>query len=277
MAIEEKDANVADPSAAKEDEYDDDGNLIDPSQAGKPDAGKEAEPKEPLMFEGRPVAEIYAENKRKAEEMAIIKTQNEKLLDTIHDGFSQPAEPAAAAPLGAISPDLYEGDDALFTKEQAEAIRQLNIQAIQDYDNRVVAPNEVKVLDRADRADVNFIVADDATLKPYRSEILDVLKKMPLEQRADAEAPFRAAEQVKGNHVNDIIKEAKTEALKEAKKNRKIISENPSGSTVITEAGTFQLTPDEQALCNRTGVSPEKYLASKQRYLARKSVEVKVG
>lgn len=277
MEIEEKGVIVADPPAAEEEKFDGDGNLIIPPQEGDPDADKEPK-KEPEEYEGRPVAEIYAENKRKAEALADLKDQNEKLLDTIHEGFTKP--PVAAAPeqpIGMIDPALYEGDEALFSKEQAEAIRQLNVQAIQDYDTRVVLPQESKILDRADRADVNFIVADDATLKPYREEILDTLQKMPLDQRAESGAPLRAAEQVKGNHVNDIIKEAKAEAVKEVKRNRKILSENPAGTIVTTESGTYQLMPSEQEICTKTGVSPEKYLASKQRYMARKSVEATSG
>lgn len=259
---------IVDPSPTEE--LDENGNPIIPSSKGKPDVDKDKGVDE----RGVELTNVTAENERKQQVIDDLKTQNEKLIDSL---VSRTAEPKTSKNMGVLSETDYTGlEGEGLSRAAIDKINDMSLRRFAEYDENFVIPNERRLVERANNSDVNLVVSVDKELKPYKQEIKDELKKMSFQDQDKADAVDNAVKIVKGNHMEDIIKKVKSETREEVKTQRQILSDNPSGTTITTDSGTITLTAEQKAACRAAGISEENYAKRLQAYQLRKTKEHKV-
>lgn len=253
-------------SPAIEEELDENGNPVIPSQEGN----LVVDPEKEVDERGVELSNVSAENKRKQERIEALETQNNKLLDSlVEKNVEKP--PVTIDTLG---DNDYTGFEQVgMEKTTVNMVDDLIKRRLGEYDTKYVLPSERRAIERANLSEVKFIVREEETLAPYKKEIEDELKNMSIEEQSDPNAPYRAAELVQGRHVSDIVKKAKSDVRKELKNNgnRSIISNNPSGTTIKTDSGDVVLTAVEKAAADMAGISHERYAISKARHIAHKN------
>lgn len=121
---------------------------------------------------------------------------------------------------------------------------------------------------------VNQIAEEDARIKPYKGEIMDMLRNTPLQTRNSKGIVDQAVAVVAYKHRDEMDKTIRTTAKKEADKRRRVEGEvGLSGTSVKVGDSDIDLTPEERELGISLGKSDEWMAETKAMHLKKKAEE----